>query len=910
VAGGSISGYSGDGGSSIGALINGAFAVAVDSAGNLFIADTQNRVVRKVTATPAPMAFASTAVGTTSTDSPGTVTVGNTGTAPLNFAVPASAINPAITAGYTLGSSGTCPQISVTGHTSMLAAGTSCTEVVSFHPVAVSTTNTGSLTLTDDNLNVAGSTQAISLSGISTGTTGIVTPNILLTIPTTVTSGATVGGTVVFSSSSTSTPTGDVTIYAVATGSTVPVPLKTVASSAAAGGSGVAFSFTAPTTAGTYTIYASYAGDANFNNALSSNAVLTVVSNSTLPTTLNLSAPATVTAGKSFIVTSTLATQATATAAITGNVILSATPAGGAATVVATMPASQVYISGGKQTSVTLATSGSYTLSAAYAGDANFAAAANSIGVKVESEKGTVTLNVYAPAGEVSGTAITGTVSAVFSGSTATPTGSVVVTAIPINGNTNPSVVLGTYLASTLATAGAPGVSLPYTAPAAGFYNVTATYVGDTNYDAATPSFSTINVSAAAVTPTSMTLAVPLAAATGVPFDVTLVLTPAITRTTAITGAISITRTDSSGTTVLITTVPASQAVMTGGAKVSLTIATDGYYSLQANYAGDAAYGPSSAVVTNKISINSANSTLTVTGPANSFVGQPLQYTVILSQIAGVPGADITLTSSVNGVAGPGATVNSTNAFSATGAVATLTFSSAGVYTITASYPGGGGLSGIPNLPATSTPITTTIIVSGSKPAFNMTLDDSKAGDPATTPLYVSLDNAVVSTGLTLTASGGYNTPVQLTFSSTDLPKSINVALQDASGKTISSTTPVTAGTKVTLSFSTGPLATAARPIPGDIRLPFYFAGGLLCIGLIGRAVRSRTILRGLHLFGLMLAVGLAATTLAACDATDCAPKHDGNATVTITAVPTTTMQGAASQTVTVSVNYSYSVTQ
>ena len=68
--------------------------------------------------------------------------------------------------------------------------------------------------------------------------------------------------------------------------------------------------------------------------------------------------------------------------------------------------------------------------------------------------------------------------------------------------------------------------------------------------------------------------------------------------------------------------------------------------------------------------------------------------------------------------------------------------------------------------------------------------------------------------------------------------------------------------------------------------------------------------LRGLHLFGMMLAVALAATTLAACDATDCAPKHDGNATVTVTATPTTTTQGAAAQTVTVSVNYSYYVTQ
>lgn len=804
VAGGSTYGYSGDGGPAVGATLLSPFAVAVDSSGNLFVADTGNRVVRKVTATPASVAFASTIVGATSTDSPRTVTVSNTGTAALSFSVPASGINPAITAGYTLGSSSTCPQISASGHTAALATGTSCTAVVSFHPVAVSATNAGSLTLTDDSLNVVAATQSVALSGISTGTTGIVTPNLALTVPTSAAPGATVGGTLQFSSSSTSSPTGNVTIYAVASGSTTPIALNTVVSSTATGGNGAAFSFTAPTAPGTYSIYASYAGDTNFNGTSSSNSTLTVLS-----------------------------------------------------------PA-----------------------------------------------KGTATLSVFAPAGEVSGTAITGTVSAVFSGNTATPTGSVVVTAVPTSGNANPSVVLGTIPAATLATAGAPGVSLPYTAPAAGFYNVTASYVGDTNFNAATPSFATINVSAVAVTATSMTLGVPLIAATGVPFNVTLFLAPVVTRTTAITGVISLTRTDSSGITVVITTVPASQAIVTGGVTIPVSIAISGSYTLGATYAGDAVYGPSTATVSNKISINSQNATLTVTGPANGFVGLPVVYTVILSQIAGVPGPDITLTSTLNGVANPGLTVNSVSAAAVTGTVATLTFTSAGVYTITASYPGGGGLSGIPNLPATSAPITTTIIVSGSKPAFNMTLDDKNAADPVNTPLFVANDNAVNSTGLTLAASGGYNTPVTLMFSRAGLPSTVNVALQDASGKTITSTTPVTAGTRIKLSFSSGALATATRPMLGATRLPLYFAGGLLLIGLMGRKVRSRAMLRGLSLLGIMFVVALTATTLAACDATDCAPKEDGEATMTVTATPTTSTQGAAAQTVTVFVKYSYALTQ
>ena len=50
VAGSGAAGYSGDGGPAINAALNGPFATAVDRSGNLYIADTGNNVVRKVTA--------------------------------------------------------------------------------------------------------------------------------------------------------------------------------------------------------------------------------------------------------------------------------------------------------------------------------------------------------------------------------------------------------------------------------------------------------------------------------------------------------------------------------------------------------------------------------------------------------------------------------------------------------------------------------------------------------------------------------------------------------------------------------------------------------------------------------------------------------------------------------------------
>ena len=60
VAGSGTPGFTGDGGAATGARINGPFGVAVDASGNLYIADTGNEVVRKVS----PDGTISTVAGT------------------------------------------------------------------------------------------------------------------------------------------------------------------------------------------------------------------------------------------------------------------------------------------------------------------------------------------------------------------------------------------------------------------------------------------------------------------------------------------------------------------------------------------------------------------------------------------------------------------------------------------------------------------------------------------------------------------------------------------------------------------------------------------------------------------------------------------------------------------------------
>ncbi|MEO6909861.1 MAG: hypothetical protein ABI158_02925, partial [Edaphobacter sp.] len=74
-------------------------------------------------------------------------------------------LNPSISTGFALSNSSTCPQLSTSSSAATLAAGTSCTLLVSFNPVAVGS-NSGSLVLTDNHLNITPSTtQTIALNG-------------------------------------------------------------------------------------------------------------------------------------------------------------------------------------------------------------------------------------------------------------------------------------------------------------------------------------------------------------------------------------------------------------------------------------------------------------------------------------------------------------------------------------------------------------------------------------------------------------------------------------------------------------------------------------------------------------------------------------------------------------------------
>ncbi|MHB8215525.1 MAG: Ig-like domain repeat protein [Candidatus Sulfotelmatobacter sp.] len=173
--------------------------IAVDQAGNLYLSQrtSPSGIESKITvAAPPALTFASTNVGSISSDSPQTVTVSNIGNAPLVFPVPASGSNPGVVRNFTL--NGTvrtpCPLVEAGALSpGSLAANSACLLPVSFAPLD-SGGDFGSVVLTDTALNAAGpgyATQTVSLFG-----TGIALPasQLALTgVPASVVAGGNLG---------------------------------------------------------------------------------------------------------------------------------------------------------------------------------------------------------------------------------------------------------------------------------------------------------------------------------------------------------------------------------------------------------------------------------------------------------------------------------------------------------------------------------------------------------------------------------------------------------------------------------------------------------------------------------------------------------------------------------------------
>jgi sugar lactone lactonase YvrE len=158
IAGTGAPGFFGDGGIPTSAALRNPTGVALDSAGNIYIADNANNLVRKVSQA-STFAFPNTFVGVAS--APQQLTVLNIGNQPLTFSGLAASSN---FAQEPVGGA-------ICSSSSVLASAASCTIAVAFVPTT-SGNLSGRLTLTNNSRNNLGTAQSVSLTG--TGILGAV----------------------------------------------------------------------------------------------------------------------------------------------------------------------------------------------------------------------------------------------------------------------------------------------------------------------------------------------------------------------------------------------------------------------------------------------------------------------------------------------------------------------------------------------------------------------------------------------------------------------------------------------------------------------------------------------------------------------------------------------------------------
>jgi len=243
--------------------------LALDGLANLWIADYYSHRIRKVDTHNVALAFQSTAVGTSSPDSPKAAVLSNAGTTALHFATPSSGYNPAITQGFMLDStaSSTCPLLMTSSSSQELVPGAACTLPVSFRPVN-SGNISGTLTITDDSSDTASSTQTVSLSGTATGgSVGTLSVNVASATIAYGTASTNLSAAIIYSAA---IPTAAVS-FKVDGGPSVPATC-----SAASGTSTCQASYTTGSlSVGTHSIIVSIASDTNYS-AASGTGTLTV----------------------------------------------------------------------------------------------------------------------------------------------------------------------------------------------------------------------------------------------------------------------------------------------------------------------------------------------------------------------------------------------------------------------------------------------------------------------------------------------------------------------------------------------------------------------------------------------------------------------------------------------------------
>lgn len=234
--------------------LSGPTGSAFDMQGTMYIADSGNNLIHQLNWTATQNSFASTGVGSLSSDSPVMFKLFNMGNAALNFTVPNSGGNPTISnSAFSIGSSSTCPQLTTSSSVAVLAPQASCNVYFNFQPTATGSAF-ATVSYTDNSLNANIATSSVVLVGIGVTPTGDATSVTFSSMPSTLYSGqsATLSVTVADTANGSIIPTGTVSFNDSVQGS---LGTATINSSGVASLGSVTLTGT-----GTHQIVATYSG--------------------------------------------------------------------------------------------------------------------------------------------------------------------------------------------------------------------------------------------------------------------------------------------------------------------------------------------------------------------------------------------------------------------------------------------------------------------------------------------------------------------------------------------------------------------------------------------------------------------------------------------------------------------------
>lgn len=658
--------FTGDGAPANQAGLYGPYATVIDQSGNLFIADAFHNRIREVSATAVLLQYPPMKVGKIS--SPQLVMLANNGNADLHPQAPVfsqSALDATTT---------TC----ATGVA--LTSDATCNLGVEFAPNTVASPDSGTLTQPSDAGN---SPITISLTG-----------NVLNVNPATMTLASSanpsvIGSPVTFTAvvSASATPTGTVSFSDGAT------PL---CASAAIDGTGTATCVASSLALGSHTINASYGGDSQTGNA---QATLTqIVQQQDTLLVGGTPNPATVGETVTFAFTATAPTgTATGTAKFYDGT-----------TLIGTQP-----LSGGAASfSTSTLTVGQHTITVQYSGDnSNAAGTSNALTETINSATSTTTLATSGTPVNV-GVNITFTATVTGSGSQ-TPTGTVTFK--------DGSTVLGqgTLNGSDIAT-------FSTAALAPGTHSITAAYSGDAHSSSSTSGALSQVVSQLNTTTTLTSSNTQISAGATVQLSAAVVISSGATASGTITGTVTFT----TGTTTLGT----GSVNGSGIATLSTNQLNAGSQPIIATYNGNTNYATSISTPVTEIVSQTSTTTSAQYAPSAPQAGQSVTITATVTSTTIPPNGTVTV--SLNGTTVGTATLNA-------GGIATVTTSTLPVGTdvLTISYPGNN------NYIASGT--TATIVVS---PATTQTVLASSA-NPQAVGQPVVLTSTVTSADPGLTGS-------------------------------------------------------------------------------------------------------------------------------------------------------------